>query len=86
MIYFTVKDCDADAKRVKELGGKVIVPPMDIPHVGRFSIVDDPAGATFAIIKLSLEEHKHAKTAQPPAAMPSSKPSAPAGQQPNKKK
>jgi predicted enzyme related to lactoylglutathione lyase len=81
MIYFTVKDCDADAKRVKDLGGKVVVPPMDIPKVGRFAVVDDPAGATFAIIKLSLEpDHK-----QPAAPMPSSKTPSSAPQPPKKK-
>jgi predicted enzyme related to lactoylglutathione lyase len=61
-VYFPVKDCDGDAKRASQLGGKVLVPPMDIPEVGRFSILADPAGATFAIIKLSLDpKHKQAK-------------------------
>lgn len=70
-IYFTVDDCDGDTQRVKNLGGKVIVPPMDIPNVGRFSIVSDPAGATFAMIKLAFdptqghEGHKHAPAAAP---------------------
>jgi uncharacterized protein len=36
---------------VSELGGKVIAPPMDIPDIGRFSIVQDPQGATFALFK-----------------------------------
>ncbi len=54
MIYFTVNDCDGDAKRAAQLGGKVVVPPMSIPTVGRFSVLADPAGATFAIIKLDI--------------------------------
>jgi hypothetical protein len=69
MIYFTVKDCDADAKRCQSLGGKIVVPPMDIPNVGRFSVLADPAGATFAIIKLALDLEKH-KAADKPAAAP----------------
>lgn len=70
-IYFTVEDCDRDTQRAKALGGRVLVPPMDIPHVGRFSLVSDPAGATLALIKLSYEpeahEHAHEKAALPAA-------------------
>jgi predicted enzyme related to lactoylglutathione lyase len=49
--YIQVADCDASTKKVTELGGKVIVPPQDIPNIGRFSMVQDPAGATFALFK-----------------------------------
>ncbi|MSR63899.1 MAG: VOC family protein [Planctomycetes bacterium] len=78
LIYFTVEDCDGDAQRTKNLGGKVIVPPMDIPKVGRFAVLADPAGATFAIIKLALHpEHKleaqTKKTAAPAPAKTSKK-------------
>jgi predicted enzyme related to lactoylglutathione lyase len=68
MIYFTVQDCDADAKRCQSLGGKIVVPPMDIPNVGRFSVLADPAGATFAIIKLTLDLAKHTAADKPAAA------------------
>jgi len=53
MIYFAVADCDQSAEKVTSLGGKVIVPPSDIPNVGRFSLVQDPQGAYFGIIKLN---------------------------------
>src|ERR687894_3109287 len=33
--YVAVDDVDASAKRVEELGGKLTVPPMDIPNTGR---------------------------------------------------
>jgi hypothetical protein len=49
--YFAVDDADATAKKIKSAGGQVHVPPTDIPKVGRFSIVMDPQGAVFAIIK-----------------------------------
>ncbi len=52
MVYFAVADCDATAEKVKELGGKVCVPPTDIPNVGRFSVVNDPQGAVFSVITL----------------------------------
>jgi uncharacterized protein len=52
-IYFNVDDCDAAARKVSETGGKVIMEPQDIPNVGRFSIVTDPQGVGFAIIKMN---------------------------------
>lgn len=52
MSYVAVTDVDESAKRVEELGGKLRVPPMDIPNVGRFCIIDDPTGATIALITL----------------------------------
>jgi len=58
--YFMVDDCNASADKAKALGGKLFVPPTDIPTVGRFSVVADPQGAMFAIIKLSMEGHKPA--------------------------
>jgi predicted enzyme related to lactoylglutathione lyase len=51
MAYVAVEDVDACAKKIPELGGKVCVPPTDI-SVGRFAVVEDPAGAVFSIITL----------------------------------
>jgi predicted enzyme related to lactoylglutathione lyase len=48
--YLSVADCDAAAARAAELGAKVLVPPQDVPRTGRFSILQDPTGAVFAII------------------------------------
>ena len=53
MAYVAVEDVDAKARQVWELGGKVCVPPTDIPNVGRFCVVNDPTGATIALITLS---------------------------------
>jgi len=53
MVYFAVADCDAGAGRVTELGGRVCVPPTDIPTVGRFAVINDPQGAVFSIIQRS---------------------------------
>jgi uncharacterized protein len=49
--YLQVSDCDASTKKVSTLGGKVMMEPMDIPNIGRFSIVQDPQGAVFALYK-----------------------------------
>ena len=51
-VYFAVDDCDGKAAHASALGGKVLVPPTDVPDVGRFSILQDPQGAAFAIVKL----------------------------------
>lgn len=53
MAYVAVDDVDGVAARVESLGGKVVVPPMDIPNVGRFSVINDPAGAAISIITLT---------------------------------
>jgi Predicted enzyme related to lactoylglutathione lyase len=49
-IYVTVADVDATAKLTVEMGGKVLVPPQDIPQVGRFCVLQDPQGATIKAI------------------------------------
>ena len=45
-LTFWVPDADEAAATVQKLGGKVLLPPMDIP-VGRFTVVADPQGAAF---------------------------------------
>ena len=51
-VYFRVNDCDDAAARAMDLGGSIIVPPGDIPGVGRFSTLQDPLGAEFSVIRL----------------------------------
>lgn len=46
--YVTVPDVDAAAKAAAEAGGTVHLEPTDIPEVGRFAIVADPAGGVVA--------------------------------------
>jgi uncharacterized protein len=45
-VTFWVGDADRAAAMAQELGGSVLLPPMDIP-VGRFTILADPQGAVF---------------------------------------
>ncbi|MFT3923902.1 MAG: VOC family protein [Myxococcales bacterium] len=47
--YVGCKDVDASTKQAEKLGGKLLHPPMDIPEVGRFSVLADPQGAVFAL-------------------------------------
>ena len=53
MGYITVEDVDSKAKQVEKLGGKIMVPPMDIPNVGRFTVIQDPTGAVVSLITLA---------------------------------
>jgi predicted enzyme related to lactoylglutathione lyase len=47
-VSFRVADADQSVARARELGGTVLLPPMDIP-IGRFAILADPAGAPFTV-------------------------------------
>jgi predicted enzyme related to lactoylglutathione lyase len=51
LVYFAVSDCDGQVALVQSLGGAVRVPPADVAGVGRFAVVADPQGATFAIVE-----------------------------------
>ena len=43
--YIAVENVDECAKRTPSLGGSVVVPPHEVPDVGRICIVADPTGA-----------------------------------------
>ena len=43
--YIAVTDIDSCARNASALGGNVLVPPHDIPNVGRICVVSDPTGA-----------------------------------------
>ena len=46
--YVTVADVDATTSEARNRGGQVHAEPMDIPGVGRFSVIGDPSGAVLA--------------------------------------
>jgi predicted enzyme related to lactoylglutathione lyase len=48
LAYIAVKDIDASTRGAKELGAQILVPPQDIPKIGRFSVLSDPTGAAIA--------------------------------------
>ena len=49
-LYITVDNVDEAAEKATTLGGKIHMPPMDIPEVGRFCVLQDPQGAFISII------------------------------------
>ena len=51
LVYFGVDDTDEAVATAVRSGATTLVPPADIPP-GRFSVLADPDGATFAVIKM----------------------------------
>jgi len=49
-LYVTVDDADTTAEQAVARGGQILVPPKDIPEVGRFCVIQDPQGACINII------------------------------------
>jgi len=48
--YVTVQDVDSTAETAEQLGGAILVPPSEIPNVGRFCMIQDPQGAAISVI------------------------------------
>ena len=48
--YVTVDDVDLTAQTAEQLGAILLVPPRDIPNVGRFCVIQDPQGAVISAI------------------------------------
>jgi uncharacterized protein len=65
--YVTVEDIDAAAKRVAELGGNVIVEPMDATEAGRMAVAADPTGAAFSMWQ--PKQHPGAALVNAPGAL-----------------
>src|SRR5215210_305996 len=49
--YFAVADVEATAKAAEAAGGQPFMGPVDVPNGGRFVLLRDPQGATFAILQ-----------------------------------
>jgi predicted enzyme related to lactoylglutathione lyase len=56
--YFAVEDCDQISAKAQEMGATVLQPPTDIPGTGKFSVLLDPQGAAFAILKMEPMEEQ----------------------------
>jgi uncharacterized protein len=50
LVYFATGDCDATTEKAAGLGATLLAGPMDI-EPGRFAVMLDPTGASFAVIK-----------------------------------
>lgn len=50
-LYFTVADVDESARKVEELGGKVMIPKTAVPKIGWAVVVSDPAGNCLGLLQ-----------------------------------
>ncbi|WP_369216750.1 VOC family protein [Streptomyces flavofungini] len=50
LVYFNVTDADATTATATRLGGRVLMPPSDIPY-GRIAVIRDNQGAVFAVLQ-----------------------------------
>ncbi len=62
--YIYAPNVDETTNRATELGANTLVPPTDIPTVGRFSVLMDPQGAVFAAFQSSQDAPGHDNPAQ----------------------
>ncbi len=51
--YVTVANTEEAMAKCSSLGGKVLVPAMDVPGVGRMAVLQDPQGAVFSVMAYS---------------------------------
>ena len=49
LVYIGTPSVDATLMEAQRLGGKVLKGATDIPNVGRYAVLSDPQGATFAL-------------------------------------
>ena len=49
--YFGSDDIDAAVRKAEALGGTVLLPPIDVPGMGRATVIRDPHGATFGLFQ-----------------------------------
>ena len=54
--YIGVDDVDAAVESIKAAGGAVHMPPMNLEGVGRMSMVADPQGAVFYVMRGASDE------------------------------
>jgi predicted enzyme related to lactoylglutathione lyase/uncharacterized protein YndB with AHSA1/START domain len=51
LAYVMVESVDASAKKAGDLGAKILMPPTDIPTVGRIAVFQDPEGAPLGVFQ-----------------------------------
>jgi uncharacterized protein len=56
LVYVTVDDLDDSIAACNEHGGKVVFGPRDSATMGRWCVVEDPAGAVMALTELTPGE------------------------------
>jgi hypothetical protein len=49
--YIAVESVDEYVKKIEQLGGRIVVPKMEVPNVGWWALALDPDGNQFAIMQ-----------------------------------
>ena len=49
--YFGVDDVDRSVASIQAAGGQLLMPPMDVPNVGRMAMATDPQGLPFYVMR-----------------------------------
>jgi len=52
-VYFTVSNLDDALAKATSAGAEMMYEPIEMPNVGRFTMVKDPQGVTFSIIQFA---------------------------------
>lgn len=66
-VYFATDNAEDVARRTRDAGGTVLMPPMDVMEHGRMAIFADPTGAAFGIWQ--PKQHRGAEVVDEPGAM-----------------
>jgi hypothetical protein len=66
-VYFATDNADDLARRAKDTGGTVLMPPMDVMEHGRMAIFSDPTGGVFGAWQ--AKQHRGAEVIDEPGAM-----------------
>ena len=54
LAYVSGEVVDATAAQAVKLGGQVMMPPFDVPDVGRIAVLKDPQGAAIGLFKPAM--------------------------------
>jgi hypothetical protein len=57
--YVDVDNPDAAVERATKFSARITVSPEDIPGIGRYAVLQDPTGATLAVMKPTPMDKKH---------------------------
>lgn len=53
--YVLVESVDEFSNKIKDLGGRIIVPKTEVPGMGRFALALDPEGNNFGIFEATQQ-------------------------------
>jgi predicted enzyme related to lactoylglutathione lyase len=65
LMYVAVPDVEASLRQAVSLGARVYVQPREVPTMGRFAVLGDPQGATFALFSSTTDVPGHDGPSKP---------------------